>query len=223
MNPLAHLLGDLRQLLYPREFRIGRPGWPADLSVRLAQAIEGAARAAQETAKAQQEAARRQPEPAATAELQAALQERLKFLADVGTGLWRMRRAMVPPDSGRLLDARPREEMRKPFRWLVSTWDALKESGLEIQDHTGDRYISGQALKAHFEAAPDLPEDTIIDTIKPTIYFDGRIIQMGEVVVGTPDLAAAPSSEPPAPTQPSAPPPTDPPRPSPESKGYFAT
>lgn len=217
MNPLSNLLGSLHQLLYPREFRIGRPGWPADLSARLAQAIEAAARAAQDAAKAREEASLRQDEPAATAQLQAALQERLKFLADVGTGLWRMRRAMVPPDSGRLLDARPREEMRKPFRWLVSTWDALKESGLEIQDHTGERYISGQSLKAHFEAAPDLAEDTIIDTIKPTIYLDGQIIQMGEVVVGTPDLAAAPSP------QPAAPPPADPAKPPSGGKSYFAT
>ncbi len=185
MHSLSHLAGDLRQLLYRPEFRIGRPAWPADLSGRLAQAIEAAARAAQTAAQAQ--IARKEAEPAAAADLQAALQERLKFLADVGTGLWRMRRAMVPPDSGWLLDARPREEMRKPFRWLVSTWDALKESGLEIQDHTGERYISGQSLKAHFEAAPDLAEDTIVDTIKPTIYLDGRIIQMGEVVVGTPE------------------------------------
>ncbi len=113
--------------------------------------------------------------------------------------------------------------MCKLFHWLQDAWDTLEENGLEIQDHTGDRYISGQALKAHFEAAPDLAEDTIIDTIKPTIYLDGRIIQMGEVVVGTPDLAAPPSSEPPAPTQPSAPPPADPAKPPPQGKSYFAT
>ena len=103
--------------------------------------------------------------------------------------------------------------MRKPFRWLVSTWDTLKECGLEIQDHTGDRYISGQSLKAHFEATPNLHEDTIVDTIKPTIYFDGKIIQMGEVVVGTPDMA---ESQPPQPAPVPAPA-----KPTTEGKSYF--
>jgi hypothetical protein len=214
---LRHSLQWLRQFLIPCEFRIARPAWPAQLRERLAVAFETAARAVEAAAKTQEEAAKRQiklplaPDPAAP------FQERLKFLADVGTGLWRMRRNMVTPGTSRLLDARPLEEMRKPFRWLVSTWDTLKESGLEIQDHTGDRYISGQSLKAHFEAAPDLHEDTIIDTIKPTIYFDGKIIQMGEVVVGTPDLAEA---QPPKPTPTISPAPS---RPPPEGKSYFAS
>jgi hypothetical protein len=212
----------LRQFLIPREFRIARPAWSVQLGERVAKAIETAARAAADSAraveaaaKAQEEAAKRQLELPPAPDINATLQERLKFLADVGTGLWRMRRNMVPPGAGRLLDARPLEEMRKPFRWLVSTWDTLKESGLEIQDHTGDRYISGQSLKAHFEAAPDLHEDTITDTIKPTIYFDGKILQMGEVVVGTPDLAEA--------QQPQSSPAPSPAKSPTGGKSYFAT
>lgn len=216
-------LSSLRQILFPREFRITRSAWSLELTERMAKSIEAsirasvaAARAAEAAAKAQEQAARRQLESPPIPDISATLQERLKFLADVGTGLWRMRRNMVPPGTSRLLDARPLEEMRKPFRWLVSTWDTLKESGLEIQDHTGDRYISGQSLKAHFETAPDLHEDTIIDTIKPTIYFDGKIIQMGEVVVGTPDLAQSQSSHP---TLASFAAPEKPP----EGKNYFAS
>lgn len=197
---------DFRQLLFHREFRIARPAWPDQLGERLAKAIETAARAIADSAraveaaaKAQEEAAKVQIDLPPPPDINATLQERLRFLADVGTGLWRMRRSMVSTDFRNLLEARPLEEMRKPFRWLVSTWDVLKESGLEIQDHRGDRYISGQSLKAHFEAAPDLHEDTIIETIKPTIFFDSKIIQMGEVVVGTPDLAEGqPTQSPPA-------------------------
>jgi|GEM_PF-860063 len=222
MKILQSAVSDLRQMLFRREFRIARPAWPVELGDRLAKAIETAARAAVDSAraveaatKAQEEAAKRQLDLPPAPDINATLQERLKFLADVGTGLWRMRRNMVPTDFHNLQEARPLEEMRKPFRWLVSTWDALKENGLEIQDHRGDRYISGQSLKAHFEAAPDLHEDTIIDTIKPTIFFDGKIIQMGEVVVGTPDLAGAaePQSQ-------SAP---DPAKPTSGGKSYFAT
>jgi hypothetical protein len=89
-------------------------------------------------------------------------------------------------------------------------WDALKENGLEIQDHTGDPYDSGQSLKAPaFEPTPGLKEETVIDTIKPSIYLDGKMIQMGEVVVGIPETPDVESAEPPSspsPNRPKAPP-----------------
>jgi hypothetical protein len=219
-TPLKNMNSGFRQLMYPREFRISPSVWPAELSERLGVAVENAARAAAEAARAaeaaataQEQAAKKQLELPPAPDIKATLQERLKFLADVGTGLWRMRRNMVPPGTTRLIEARPREEMKKPFNWLASTWEVLRENTLEIQDHTGDRYLSGQPLKAHFEAAPDLHEDTIIDTIKPTIYFDGKIIQMGEVVVGTPDLVDDVEQQPQ----------TEPPKAPPTGKSYFAS
>jgi hypothetical protein len=172
---LIVLLQSWRQCLWPAEFRISATGYPADVRSKLTRAVE--------------HFLKNWPPPPAP---QPAVQDshRLLFLADIGTGLWRMRRNMVPPNSPRLLEARPAEEMRKPFRWLVSVWDALKENGLEIQDHTGDLYRSGQALKVPaYEPKPGLTEETVIDTIIPTIYLDGKMIQMGEVVVGTPEAA----------------------------------
>ncbi len=182
-----------RQLLFPREFRIEAPSWPPALAERLAKALEAASQAARDAVRAEAQSTREsavtgttQPPPGSAS----ACTDRTAFLADLATGLWRMRRTMVPTGTIRLLEARPIEAVRKPFRWLVSIWDMLKENGLEIQDHTGDRYISGQAIKAQaFEPAPGLKEETVIDTIKPSIYLDGRMIQMGEVVVGTPEGA----------------------------------
>jgi hypothetical protein len=211
------------QLRFHPEFRIAPPAWPPQLSERLTTAIEtatraaaDAARAAEAAAQAQEAAAKRQSEAPPVPDLRPKLQEELKLLADTATGLWRIRRNLVPKGPGRLLEKRPVQGMESPFKWVVSTWDMLKEEyGLEIQDHNGDRYISGQAIKAHFEAAPDLHEDTILDTIKPTIYFDGKPIQMGEVVVGTPDLA---ETTPASPTSSAAPA-----RPAPQGKSYFAT
>lgn len=203
---------DLRQMLVPREFRIASPAWPPDLARRLATAIGNAARAAADSAEAARKAALTQRDAAAgqnqsskSPDAGDALQKRLKFLAEVATGLWRMRRCMVAPGPGRLLDASPLETMRKPFRWLVSAWDALKENGVEIQDHTGDPDIPGQLLNRHFELAPDFKQSTIVDTIKPTVYLDGRIIQVGEVIIGTPasaDSEAAASKQPPIPASP---------------------
>jgi hypothetical protein len=168
----------IRQFLFPREFRIDRSAYPKEVRGLMTGAI--------------QHFLKNWPPPAAPVAPVPAVpkqdNQRLLFLADVATGLWRMRRNMVPAGSPRLMEARPIEEMRKPFRWLVSVWDALKENGIEIQDHTGDLYDSGQLLKAPaFEPVPGLKEETVIDTIKPSIYLDGKMIQMGEVVVGTPE------------------------------------
>lgn len=191
---LSNLFSSLRQLSVPREFRISAAVWPAGIREELAGSLQDANRAALAEASANDAKTAAASAPIAAglggaASTEAELRERLRFLADVATGLWRIRRNMVDRSAGRLADAHPLEEMRKPFRWLVSTWDALQRNGLEIQDHSGDRYVAGQLIKAHFEAAPDLHEDTITDTIMPTVYFNGEVIQMGEVVVGTPDMA----------------------------------
>jgi len=164
------ITGTFRQFIYPVEFRISQQALlPSDLIQQLIKAMKPPT-----------------PPPPPSS------QYNLKYLADVGTGLWRMRRTMVQADwlklGIKLADAQPKTEMQKAFRWLESAEKRFKEFGLEIQDHNGDKYISGQSLRATFESAPDLYEDTIIDTIYPTIYFDNKQIQMGEVVVGTPDI-----------------------------------
>jgi hypothetical protein len=47
-----------------------------------------------------------------------------------------------------------------------------------------------------FQPTPGIGRERVIETIKPTIYFKGKAIQMGEVIVGRPDGAkGAPHSE----------------------------
>ena len=170
----SRLLGRIRQLLVPAELRISE-GYPDHERELLATAVE--------------HFLRNWPPPPQPPPTHNDL-ERLPFLADVATGLWRMRRNMVPRGATRLIEARPIEEMRKPFRWLVSVWDTLSENGIEIQDHTGDRFDSGQVLKASaFEPTSGIAEETVIDTIKPSVYLNGQLIQMGDVVVGVPGFS----------------------------------
>ena len=196
------MIPSIRQFLFPREFRIDRSAYPEEVRELLTRGIE--------------HFLKNWPPPVVPPPKQDT--QRLLFLADVATGLWRMRRNMVPTGSTRLMDARPMEEMRKPFRWLVSVWDALKENGLEIQDHTGDLYDSGQFLKAPaFEPTPGLRQDTVIDTIKPSIYLDGKMIQMGEVVVGIPETPDPGSVKPPSLVS------SDRPKTPPSGKSYSAT
>jgi hypothetical protein len=160
------MIANLRQLKYPAEFRIQPPLWPADLSGLM-----------------QKISATSLPECAAVTASEDAdfSKERMHFLAEVGTGLWRLRQRMVQPGT-----VRPLEEMRRAFRHLESTWDVITQAGVEIQDHTGALYDSGMSLKViAFQPTQGIGREKILETIKPTIYYKGHPIQMGEVIVAT--------------------------------------
>jgi hypothetical protein len=129
--------------------------------------------------------------PEAKADEEAAQREHFRFLADVGTGLWRLRQKMVQPGTDR-----PLEEMRRAFRHLESVWDALTQAGMEIRDHTGEPVPEGgvYALKTvAFQPTPGISREKVIETIKPSIYYKDQMIQMGEVIVGTPETPSNPT------------------------------
>ena len=101
--------------------------------------------------------------------------------ADVGTLVWRIQ-----------LRLDPTEELSKPLQKLSRdverTRDALTQGGIEIKDHTGGDYDGGMALRViTSQPVSGLARRRIIETLKPTIYYKNRVIQMGEVVVGVPE------------------------------------
>jgi hypothetical protein len=105
-----------------------------------------------------------------------------RFLADLGTNLWRLRQRMLAPGT-----TQPLDEMRRAYRHLEAAWDALTQAGVQVQDHTGSTIDPGMSLKViTSEPTPGLARDTVIETIKPSIYLKSERIQMGEVIVGTP-------------------------------------
>jgi hypothetical protein len=82
---------------------------------------------------------------------------------------------------------RPREEMRRVFRHVESGWDVLAQAGVEILDHTDAPFSPGQSLKViEYQPTPGLGREKVLETIKPTVYLKKHMVQMGEVIVGTP-------------------------------------
>ncbi len=91
----------------------------------------------------------------------------------------------------------PLPEVAKLFRHLDSTWDVVVQAGVQIQHHTGARFESGLGLSVlAYQPTPDLAHETVVETIKPSVYYQGRLIQMGEVIVGTPAEVASASPQP---------------------------
>jgi hypothetical protein len=112
-----------------------------------------------------------------------------KFLLAVANNVWRMRRKMADAETGEA-----REGFGSVFRHVEALSDALKEQGIELRDHDGERYDIGMALKViASEPRRGLKHEEIIETLKPTVRSKDGILQIGEVIVGIPETE---SSEP---------------------------
>jgi len=160
--------GELRQKRFPPEFRIPEAPWSED-------AIEQLEQIAQEITKELHEK-----------EAQAGRRSSAghgAFLAEVGTGLWRLRQKMLQPGTDK-----PLEEMRRAYRHFESVWDALARDGVKIYDHTGEDFDAGRSIKVlAYQPTTGLSRERVLETIKPTIYINDDRVQMGEVIVGTPE------------------------------------
>ncbi|MEJ5201075.1 MAG: hypothetical protein WHV66_02475, partial [Anaerolineales bacterium] len=79
------------------------------------------------------------------------------------------------------------EEMRRAFRPIQATLDSLQQAGIEIIDRVNQKYVTGLSERViGTEPTPGLVSEMIIETIKPSIYYQGQLIQQGEVIVGVP-------------------------------------
>lgn len=109
----------------------------------------------------------------------------LKTAASIITNAWRAKVKMLDADTNE-----PTQPMKRVYRHVEAIFDALKQMGVEYNDPVGRAYDSGMALKVvTFEPTPGLSKEEIKETIKPSVTWQGRLIQMGEVIVGTPQNA----------------------------------
>ena len=105
-----------------------------------------------------------------------------KTFATIATNVWRAETKMVDSESGET-----KEEMKRVYRHIEAIIEALKQIGVETIDPVGRVYDSGMALKVvSFEQTSGLSNEEIKETIKPSVVCQGRLIQIGEVIVGTP-------------------------------------
>lgn len=102
---------------------------------------------------------------------------------DLGCAAWKLRQKMFDQATGE-----PKGELRHLARHVEVIWERLSELGLQVQDHTGNAFDSGQSLEVlAFQPTRGISRETVIETVRPTVYFAGKRILMGQVIVGTPD------------------------------------
>jgi hypothetical protein len=121
-----------------------------------------------------------QSAPAPTAEAPAPA---LDQMAAIATHVWRAKNKLIDPATGQ-----PREETKRTYRHIESTLDAIAQMGVVIRDQLNEAYDPGLPVNVlTFQPMPGLSRDTIIEVVRPTIIWRERVLQVGEVVVGTPE------------------------------------
>jgi hypothetical protein len=112
----------------------------------------------------------------------------MEVVAQLATALWRTRRRMIDPET-----REPFASMAKVHHHLSAAFDALTQLGITIHDHAGEIF-SGQSLRViTFQPVPGMLREKITETVRPGIYWNGHLLQLEEVIVGTP--AQAPRHE----------------------------
>lgn len=77
--------------------------------------------------------------------------------------------------------------LRHLGRNLRSGLDALHAAGFEVKDHTQEPYAEGSRAEVlAFQPVEGIIRPTVIETLKPTIYFLDRLVRPGQIIVGRP-------------------------------------
>ena len=166
-NLPGNVLDDLRQLLYPPEWRISMRAIAAQVYTQ-----EGEI-----------------PPPVPEAPKDQPPRDEDNMLAEVATCLWYLktkhfRRKWNDQDSN---DEDPR--VRRGLGRLNKGIDALSRGGIEVQDPTDMRYpVGGEALMRplDFIATEGLTYERVTETVVPIVFTGNRLIQRAEVFVAVP-------------------------------------
>jgi hypothetical protein len=155
-------LRDVWQWRFPKEFRIWRRDLNSDISISTLSAAAENVR---------QSAGREGLE----------LKQQCRLICEIATELWRLKTKMTDSEE------QPKQETRKIFRHVAAGLDVLSEVGVEVQNHTGLLYRSGLSVETlAFQPTTEVARETVIETIRPSVYLNNRQIQQGQVIVGTP-------------------------------------
>ena len=105
------------------------------------------------------------------------------FWVDIAGAVWKLRQIAKDPATHET-----RSETRPLIRHVDAIWDALAAVGIDIQDHTNSPFDSGQSLEVlAFQPTAGVTREIVIETVKPSIYLKGIRLQMGQVIVATPE------------------------------------
>lgn len=110
-----------------------------------------------------------------------------RTMAVLATQAWRMGSRLIDPASSEARETLESRDCRNLARAWEAIMDEIRAFGITIKDRTGEVYDEGLPEKVvHGESRADLTRPQIIETLKPTIFLEQKIIQLGDIIVGLP-------------------------------------
>ena len=111
-----------------------------------------------------------------------------EVVADLVTEIWRARNKVDGPGA----EQDPPRAVRWTSRYLGAAADGLAGAGIEVRGHDGLRFDVGMDLRVlAYQDDPTVTEETVVETIRPSVRRAGRVIQEGEVIVAVPEKKEA--------------------------------
>lgn len=115
----------------------------------------------------------------------------VRLIADIATSIWRMNNKFSAVN----IDDMP-DEIKKACRHVEAARDTLSSAKVKVLDHTNKKYVAGMALNViAFQPSSSVHIEMISETIRPSIFYNDKLIQMGEVIVKTPEKTKSKESD----------------------------
>jgi hypothetical protein len=169
---VEELYGHLRQMLYPRDFRI-HSGGPDSADAEIHRVIQSLSERISNIS---------EKDLNQTGDAQTNLQEDDSFVADLATRLWRIRQSLEKVGAEGSISG-----VERGYRHLERLFSFLEQIGIRVVDKTGEFYDAGMAIKVvSSEPIVGIRREIIKETVLPAVYRDDRLIQNAQVVVGLP-------------------------------------
>lgn len=101
------------------------------------------------------------------------------LVARLASEAWRLRRRLA-----RIEEDLAGDDRLRPLRDSVSRLeDIFTEYRVQLIEHDGQPYDPGLQVEV-LHAREGEGEPTVVETIRPTVLLDGRVLQQGQVVIG---------------------------------------
>lgn len=115
----------------------------------------------------------------------------LAALCDIALHAWRLQRRMTDRATKEVKD-----EHRPLARHVTAILDTLEGVGLTLRDRETEAYDYGLPEKVvAAERSAAVSRETVLETIRPTLFFRNQIVKAGEIIIALP---LEPSASPPA-------------------------
>ncbi|MBN9692487.1 MAG: hypothetical protein J0M24_19740 [Verrucomicrobia bacterium] len=104
-------------------------------------------------------------------------------LAVIATQTWKLRARLQGYRT-----SQPTADLQRLFRHVEILQDTFQDLGLRLHDPVGEPFDFGLPLTViTSQPIPGATREYVLETVKPTIYWDHRLLQPGEVVIAVPE------------------------------------